>query len=118
MGARTRTDKDIFYNTKEGLPRADRELAAAATSRENGCVFCASVHARFAAHFSGREDDVDRLLENRHGVGVATELPQSPAQVVQDRREAPAVVERAEGVRGASPDDPRAGARLRLIRDE
>ena len=62
LRARTLTDKDIFYNVAEGLPRADRELAAAAASRVNGCVFCASVHARFAAHFSGREDDVDRLL--------------------------------------------------------
>ena len=64
LGARTRTDKDIFYNTKEGLPRADRELAAAATSRENGCVFCASVHARFATHYSDRHDDVQRLLDD------------------------------------------------------
>lgn len=64
LGARTRTDKDIFYNTKEGLPRAERELAAAATSRENGCVFCASVHARFSSHYSDRHDDVQRLLDD------------------------------------------------------
>jgi alkylhydroperoxidase domain protein len=68
LGARTRTDKDIFYNTQGGLPRAERELAAAATSRYNGCIFCTAVHARFAAHFSKRGDDVDRLLEE--GVGV------------------------------------------------
>lgn len=68
LRARTLTDKDIFYNVAEGLPRADRELAAAAASRVNGCVFCASVHARFAAHFSGREEDVDRLLAE--GVGA------------------------------------------------
>ena len=47
LEARTRTDKDIFYNTDAGLPRAERELAAAATSRLNGCIYCASVHARF-----------------------------------------------------------------------
>jgi alkylhydroperoxidase domain protein len=64
LGARTRTDKDIFYNVKEGLPRAERELAAAATSRENGCVFCASVHARFASHYSDRHNDVQRLLDD------------------------------------------------------
>ncbi|MFE4197019.1 alkylhydroperoxidase domain protein [Paenarthrobacter sp. NPDC056912] len=63
LGARTRTDKDIFYNTKDGLPRAERELAAVATSRANGCVFCASVHARFASHYSERHDDVQRLLD-------------------------------------------------------
>jgi alkylhydroperoxidase domain protein len=70
LAARTRTDNDIFYNVAEGLPRAERELAAAAASRVNGCVFCASVHARFAAHYSKREDDVQRLLDD----GVDTDL--------------------------------------------
>ena len=68
LGARTRTDKDIFYNVSEGLPRADRELAAAAASRLNGCIYCASVHARFAATYSKREADVDRMLAE--GVGI------------------------------------------------
>ena len=31
LRARTLTDKDIFYNPDAGLPRAERELAAAAT---------------------------------------------------------------------------------------
>lgn len=70
LAARTRTDKDIFYNTRGGLPRAERELAAAATSRLNGCIFCASVHARFASHHSKRRDDVQRLLDE----GVAADL--------------------------------------------
>lgn len=64
LGARTRTDKDIFYNPDAGLPRAERELAAAATSRFNGCIYCASVHARFAATYSKREADVQRLLDD------------------------------------------------------
>ena len=68
LGARTRTDKDIFYNPAGGLPRAERELAAAATSRLNGCIYCASVHARFAATYSKRVDDVQRLLDE--GVGA------------------------------------------------
>lgn len=59
---RTLADKDIFYNTDAGAPRADRELAAAAASRFNGCIYCASVHARFAATYAKREADVDRLL--------------------------------------------------------
>jgi alkylhydroperoxidase domain protein len=63
LEARTKTDKDIFYNAKSGLPRADRELSAAAASRSNGCIFCASVHARFASHHSKRTDDVQRLLD-------------------------------------------------------
>ncbi|WP_199905535.1 peroxidase-related enzyme [Microvirgula aerodenitrificans] len=79
LGARTRTDKDIFYNPDAGLPRAERELSAAATSRYNGCLYCASVHARFAAHFSHRDDDVQRLLDD----GVRADLgnagtPSSP----------------------------------------
>lgn len=68
LEARTRTDKDIFYNPEAGLPRAERELAAAATSRLNGCIYCASVHARFAATYSKRVDDVQRLLDE--GVGA------------------------------------------------
>ena len=67
---RTKTDKDIFYNPNAGLPRAERELAAAAASRLNGCIYCASVHARFASHFSHRTDDVQRLLDE----GVSADL--------------------------------------------
>ncbi|WP_414643175.1 alkylhydroperoxidase domain protein [Bradyrhizobium sp.] len=68
LEARTKTDKDIFYNTADGLPRAERELAAAATSRYNGCIYCASVHARFATTYSKRGEDVQRLLDE--GVGA------------------------------------------------
>jgi len=60
---RTKTDLDIFYNTDAGLPRADREIAATAASRVNGCVYCASVHSGFASHHSKRSDDVQRLLD-------------------------------------------------------
>ena len=70
LEARTKTDKDIFYNTADGLPRAERELAAAATSRFNGCLYCASVHARHAATYSKRETDVQRLLDD----GVTADL--------------------------------------------
>ncbi len=70
LEARTKTDKDIFYNTRAGLPRADRELSAAAASRSNGCIFCASVHSRFASHHSKRTADVQRLLDE----GVEAEL--------------------------------------------
>jgi len=70
LEARTRTDKDIFYNPDGGLPRAERELAAAATARFNGCVYCASVHARHAAIYSKREEDVERLLGDGVGADV------------------------------------------------
>ncbi len=78
LEARTRTDKDIFYNPEAGLPRAERELAAAATSRLNGCIYCASVHARFAATYSKRVDDVQRLLDE----GVGAKLDERWAAIV------------------------------------
>jgi alkylhydroperoxidase domain protein len=74
LGARTRTDNDIFYNEKGGLPRALRELSAAAASRTNGCIFCASVHSRFASQKSKRPDDVQRLLDE------GTSAPQDDPQ--------------------------------------
>jgi alkylhydroperoxidase domain protein len=70
LEARTKTDKDIFYNPNAGLPRAERELSAAATSRTNGCIFCASVHSRFATTHSKRREDVQRLLDE----GVAVDI--------------------------------------------
>ncbi len=78
LEARTRTDKDIFYNPEAGLPRAERELAAAATSRLNGCIYCASVHARFAATYSKRVEDVQRLLDE----GVEAKLDERWEAVV------------------------------------
>jgi alkylhydroperoxidase domain protein/CMD domain protein len=63
LQARTLTDQDIFFNTDGGAGRAERELSAAATSRRNGCVYCASVHSAAATHESGREEDVQRLLD-------------------------------------------------------
>lgn len=70
LKARTLTDNDIFYNPQAGLPRGEREFAAAATSRFNGCIFCASVHARFATHFLDDPQDVERLLAD----GVVSDL--------------------------------------------
>jgi alkylhydroperoxidase domain protein len=70
LEARTRTDKDIFYNPDAGLPRAERELAAASVSRLNGCIYCASVHARFASTYSKRTEDVDKLLAQGTGADL------------------------------------------------
>lgn len=73
LRARTLTDLDIFFNVSGGIGRAERELAAAATSRRNGCVFCASVHAAAATRESGRRDDVQRLLDEGTGADVGDE---------------------------------------------
>lgn len=70
LRARTLTDLDIFFNVDGGIGRGERELAAAATSRRNGCVFCASVHAAAATRESGRREDVQRLLDE----GVQADL--------------------------------------------
>lgn len=66
---RTAVDEAIFYG-RGGLPRAERELAAAVASRVNGCRFCASVHAAKAAELSGRRADVQRLLDEGVGTGL------------------------------------------------
>lgn len=73
LRARTLTDLDIFYNVEGGIGRAERELAATATSRHNGCVFCASVHSAAATRESGREADVQRLLDDGVGADVGDE---------------------------------------------
>ncbi len=73
LRARTLTDLDIFFNVSGGIARAERELAAAATSRRNGCVFCASVHAAAATRESGRRDDVQRLLDEGTGADIGDE---------------------------------------------
>ncbi len=78
LRARTLTDKDIFYNPDSGLPRGERELAAAATSRFNGCIYCALVHARHAATYSKRAEDVQKLLDE----GVGAELGERWSAIV------------------------------------
>src|SRR5690625_4566930 len=75
LAARTRIDHAIFL-TRVGLPRAERELAAAVTSKVNDCIFCASVHARKAAQLSKRPEDVDRVL--------AAELDRGPGWAPAD----------------------------------
>lgn len=63
LRARTLTDLDIFFNTTDGLGRAERELAATVASRLNGCLFCASIHSDRATEESGRRDLVQTLLD-------------------------------------------------------
>lgn len=70
LAARTLTDFDIFMNPDGGLPFWERELAATAASRVNGCVFCASVHSKNASKLSDRGADVQRMLDE----GVAASV--------------------------------------------
>ncbi|HDS4387327.1 TPA: alkylhydroperoxidase domain protein [Enterobacter roggenkampii] len=67
---RTLTDKGIFY-TPGGLPRAERELAATVASKINGCIYCASVHARKASQLSKDDVAVEALLAVRPGQSLS-----------------------------------------------
>ncbi|MGN6032615.1 MAG: peroxidase-related enzyme [Thermomicrobiales bacterium] len=59
-------------------PRADRELAATATSRVTSCVYCASVHSRAYSALVEERDTVQRLLDD----GPAAHLPPRERAVV------------------------------------
>jgi uncharacterized peroxidase-related enzyme len=63
----------------EPLQVAYRELGSTTASRHNGCVFCASVHARIYDQKSGRREVIDRFLAK----GFDAELPQ-PEQAIVD----------------------------------
>jgi alkylhydroperoxidase domain protein len=106
LEARTLTDKDIFYNPDGGLPRAERELAALAVSRFNGCIYCASVHARFATTYSKRGEDVRRLLAE----GVSADVGERwnaivAASVALTRTPSAFGAEHVERLRSAGLDD-------------
>lgn len=74
---RSRLYNAIMYGPR-GLPRADRELAAVAVSRVNGCVYCASVHIQRYIQLTKRSDVMQRLVEE----GVETELPPRERAIV------------------------------------
>jgi uncharacterized peroxidase-related enzyme len=59
------------YSSTDPEPSAYRELGATTTSRINGCVFCASVHARMFANFSKKRDLAQTFLDD----GLAADLP-------------------------------------------
>lgn len=59
--ARSALDNAVFLG-RDGLPRGERELAAAVTSKVNDCIYCASVHARKAEFQTKRAADIDALL--------------------------------------------------------
>lgn len=87
---RSRTYNAIMY-APGGLPRAERELAATAVSRVNGCVYCGSVHARRFEQLARREDAIVQVFEDPHGAGTtareraivrfAIELTLAPGQL-------------------------------------
>lgn len=53
-----------------GMSRAERELGATVTSRINGCVYCASVHAQRFEQLAKRIDTIEQVFENPHTAGI------------------------------------------------
>ena len=76
---RDRTDlfNAIMYGAG-GIRRSDRELAAAAASIVNGCIYCTSVHARRYAQLTKDEATMQRFLDE----GLATPLPPRERAIV------------------------------------
>ena len=61
-----------------GSDKSDRELAAVATSRVNGCVYCAAVHASAYNQMTGDTDQMQRILDD----GVDTPLRERERAIV------------------------------------
>ena len=72
-----------------GLSRAERELASAAVSRINGCVYCASVHAQRFEQLTKRNDVIVQLFTEPQGAGTSTR-ERAVVQVAIDLTRAPA----------------------------
>lgn len=69
---RTLIDRDIFYS-RGGLERWLREFAAVISSKVNGCIYCASVHARKASTYAKEHaSDVQKFIDIPAGQILAT----------------------------------------------
>ena len=91
LGERGALFNSVMYAPR-GLPRAERELATAAVSMVNGCVYCCSVHARRFAELTHDPAPMQRLLDEGFGtaaldgrrtavVAFAAKLTAAPGQV-------------------------------------
>lgn len=58
----------IMYAPR-GLSRAERELGATVTSRINGCVYCASVHARRFEQMARRNEVIRQVFQDPASAG-------------------------------------------------
>jgi uncharacterized peroxidase-related enzyme len=77
LKARAKVHHHLF-TSEDPEPTAWRELGATTASRINGCVFCASVHARIYVHKSGKRDVVTALLRD----SIDAELPPTERAIV------------------------------------
>ena len=54
----------------DSLSRAEREVAATAVSRSNGCVYCASVHAQRFEQLAKRNDVMAQMFDDPDTAGT------------------------------------------------
>ena len=71
-----------------GLSRAERELGSLVTSRINGCVYCASVHAQRFEQLAKRSDVVEQVFDEPHTAGT-TEREKAIVQAAVALTQAP-----------------------------
>jgi uncharacterized peroxidase-related enzyme len=69
---------DGIMQGEVGGPKSDRELAAVATSRVNGCVYCAAIHARAYDRMTHDTEQIQRILDE----GVDTPLRERERAIV------------------------------------
>jgi uncharacterized peroxidase-related enzyme len=89
-----------------GLARAERELATAAVSRANGCVYCLSVHAQRFEQLSKRNDVIAQLFAEPGSAG-STPRERALIQFALALTERPAALRDADllGLRAAGLSD-------------
>jgi uncharacterized peroxidase-related enzyme len=78
LKARALVHRHTFVPADDPVLGAHRELGATTTSRINGCVFCASVHARMYANYSRQREVAQRFLDD----GLEADLPPVERAVV------------------------------------
>jgi uncharacterized peroxidase-related enzyme len=66
LAARSPLFNEIMYG-RGGLSRAGREMGALGASIVNGCVYCASVHARRHLQLEKRPEPIDAILRDGKG---------------------------------------------------
>ena len=94
LQARSEAFNAIMY-APGGMSRAERELGALVTSRINGCVYCASVHAQRFEQLAKRNDVVKQVFDQPQGAGT-TAREKAITQFSIDLTRSPDAVEAAD----------------------
>jgi uncharacterized peroxidase-related enzyme len=79
LEARTRLFNDALRGDTATVGRAEREIAAVGSSRQTGCIYCASVHARAYSGLVHERETVQRVLDE----GVHASIPDRERVIVE-----------------------------------